>query len=342
MLESIEADTKVLIFRISMAFFVGTAQVCMALLAKLVKDHSQRLYFLYSGLCLGLFLAKTIGAAAFGSSSRTNSSTLLWDISFAGCFLCIVVLHLLKTENASFSAYEKLASQPSSAQEDIDEDDDLDMEASDHLSPTSSSVRMNNMNNNNSINSSNNRNNANNNSHNNMDDNADTTHIFSTWRLLALLAFLLEASAAGWTVGVTEHKNLSLFLQVCAKDLVIAAIFGVFCEETITIAPRYLQHIGLAACATPIGLLVGTFFAVSSANNNNDNDYNNGWLLFLVNGAASGLWTGLAVCVALPFDRHVLAHNNLSNSSNSSNDWQKVRIVSVVLGFCLAALVCRS
>lgn len=296
MLESIEAETKVFIFRLSMAFFVGALQFCSGLAGKLVKDCSRNLYFLFSGLTIGMLLAK-----AFGSIQRGFIGDFLWEIAFTTALLSAVVYQqfssIVRVEH-----YQKLAGQETTGG-DIEEESDaanIDNESLSASSPLSPEQR------------------------------------FSGWRWIVLCAYVLEALSAGWAVGVEEHRSLSLFARVCAKDILIAVIFGVICEESITVATTYILELTIASAATPAGLLLGTLFATVG----------NPTLNSFVSGATYGLWAGAVVCMALPLDLHI--SSTASPDSSHPRDvlsklfnWQSARICCVALGFILAMATTR-
>ena len=294
MLESIEAETKVLIFRLSMAFFVGALQFCSGLVGKLIKDFSRNLYFLFGGLTLGMLLAK-----AFGSLETGSSGDFQWEFAFTSSLLSTIVYQQINSI-VTVTHYQKLAGQETNAR-DIEEESDAanDDEVDSASVPLSPEQR------------------------------------FSGWRWIVLCAYVLEAVSAGWAVGVEEHRSISLFARVCAKDIVIALIFGVICEESITVATTYILHIAIASAATPLGLLIGTALSTSAGNPSQ-----------FVSGATYGLWAGVALCMALPFDQHI--SSTTSPDSTHPRDvlskifnWQSARIGCVALGFIVAMTTAR-
>jgi hypothetical protein len=317
MFESIEEDTKVLIFRFSMAFFIGTLQVCGCLAGKMMKDYSERLYYVYSGFCFGLLLAKTIGSLIFSESSLSGHG-LVWEMACASALLMAVLYHLQRTHlQTSVSSYSPLATSLAnsadsssslsiSAGENLDDDEDLEMEAhTDFAVPPA------------------------------VEQSASVSDNLSMWRVLMLVACFSEGICSGWTVGFQEHRTLVLFIQLCLRSGLVSLIFGVVCEESIAVSIVYVQQIALFSCATPLGLLLGSLFSAASASSVVAP-------MQALLGVGNGLWLAAAFCVALPLDHQItstLAAASANGKDSASFAWTTLRLVTVMVGFVVSILL---
>lgn len=301
MSEVVSDGARVLIFRLCSAFFASALMFLACLSAKILKDYSLVTYFIYSGLCLGIILAESVGSAWSFRYPSSASERNFDSAAFVVAFLSLIVFHSNTAVPQGSQAYDKLPSRLTVEQEF---DDDIELE---------------------DVNEQQNR----------VATNFSTTthpELYQHWRSFALAAFFLRLFSGGWNSGMAQHESYRFLFQALFDGIFSAMSFGVICEESITSPASFLIHLAVLALAIPLGVFGGSVFGGSQDNA--------GVLLSFCTSVSTGLLCAIVICFAFHLDRGII-DQVWSEIKSQERRWRVMRGLSIGLGYLLVKFLTK-